>query len=145
MLIGLSTFSRRIFRPLIVLAALSVVSFAAHAGLDHKLAFDQSGIWNRNVQLAVEYSAIAVAGGGALWLGTDTELGQTFWQSVDAEAIYSTLEKSVVPMFYDRDKHGVPQEWVKMMKRSMESVCSRFSSHRMVAEYTEHFYWPAHS
>lgn len=87
MLIGLSTFSRRIFRPLIVLAALSVVSFAAHAGLDHKLAFDQSGIWNRNVQLAVEYSAIAVAGGGALWLGTDTELGQTFWQSVDAEAI----------------------------------------------------------
>lgn len=64
---------------------------------------------------------------------------------VDAEAIYSTLEKSVVPMFYDRDKNGIPQEWVKMMKRSMETVGCRFSTHRMVAEYTEHFYWPAHS
>ena len=74
-------------RRLIVATALTIVSLTAHAGLDHELAYDQSGIWNRNVQLALEYSAVAVAAGGALWLGNDTELGHTFWQTVDAEAI----------------------------------------------------------
>jgi len=87
MFLGSSTCSRRACKRLILPAILSVVSFAAHAGLDHKLAYDQSGIWNRNVQLAIEYSAVAVAAGGALWLGNDTELGHTFWQTVDAEAI----------------------------------------------------------
>jgi len=87
MFIGLSTLSRRTERRLIVLAALCVISFAAHAGLDHQLAYDQSSIWNRNVQLAVEYSAVAITAGGALWLGSGTEPGNTFWQAADAEAI----------------------------------------------------------
>lgn len=44
-------------------------------GLDHELAYDQRGIRSRNVQLALEYSGVAVAAGGALWLGNDNELG----------------------------------------------------------------------
>ncbi|WP_233865700.1 phosphatase PAP2 family protein [Paraburkholderia adhaesiva] len=87
MVFRLLTFSRRVFNPLIVAASMSIVSVAAHAGLDHKLAYDQSGIWNRNVQLALEYSAIAITTGGALWLGDGTELGHTFWQTADAVAI----------------------------------------------------------
>lgn len=87
MFIRLLKITRRICRRLVVPAALCVVSFAAHAGLDHQLAYDQSGIWNRNVQLVVEYSAVAITAGGALWLGNDTELGNTFWQAADAEAI----------------------------------------------------------
>jgi undecaprenyl-diphosphatase len=71
----------------VTLVASSIISLTAHAGLDHELAYDQSGIWSRNVQLALEYSAIAVAAGGALWLGNDNELGHTFWQTADAEAI----------------------------------------------------------
>ena len=67
--------------------ALAIFSLTAHAGLDHELGYDQSGIWNRNVQVALEYSAVAVAAGGALWLGNDNELGHTFWETVDAEAI----------------------------------------------------------
>lgn len=64
---------------------------------------------------------------------------------LDAKAIYDTLEKKVVPMFYARGKDGVPREWCRMMARSMATVCARFSTHRMVAEYTENYYWPAHS
>ncbi|WP_296650047.1 phosphatase PAP2 family protein [Paraburkholderia sp.] len=82
-----SAFLSRISTRLIAPAALSVVSIAAHAGFDHVWAYDQSGIWNRNVQLAIEYSAVAVTAGGALWLGNDTELGHTFWQTVDSVAI----------------------------------------------------------
>jgi hypothetical protein len=64
-----------------------VVSGAHAGGFDHEVAYDNSGIWNRNVQLALEYSVIATELGGALWLGSDNELGHTFWQTLDASAI----------------------------------------------------------
>jgi len=64
-----------------------VVSGAHAGGIDHEVAYDNSGIWNRNVQLALEYSVIATELGGALWLGNDNELGHTFWQTLDASAI----------------------------------------------------------
>ena len=60
----------------------------------------------------------------------------------DAKAIYDTLEKQVVPLFYDRDAKGVPQKWVKMTAHSMKTICARFSTHRMVAEYVERYYLP---
>jgi glycogen phosphorylase len=58
----------------------------------------------------------------------------------DAKAIYETLEGQVVPLFYSRDKGGVPQKWVKMMAESMRSICAQFSTHRMVAEYVKDYY-----
>jgi starch phosphorylase len=63
----------------------------------------------------------------------------------DAAAIYRLLEQEVVPMFYDRDARGIPQKWMKMAAESMRSICCQFSSHRMVAEYTQGSYWPAHA
>ena len=78
--------------------------------------------------------------------GDGTEYGDRAKQDrVDATAIYETLEKRVVPMFYDRGKDGIPKEWCRMMARGLSTVCARFSSHRMVAEYAESYYWPAHS
>ena len=53
----------------------------------------------------------------------------------DAELIYTLLEREIVPLFYARDGHGVPQGWVRRMKDSMRSVCGVFNTHRMVAEY----------
>ncbi len=77
-------------------------------------------------------------------LGDGTEYKSRAKQDkVDAEAIYSTLEKKIVPLFYKRDKQGVPREWARMSARSMATVCCRFSTHRMVAQYTEGYYWPA--
>jgi len=69
-----------------VLTAL-VVSGAYAGGFDHEVAYDNSGIWNRNVQLALEYSVIATSLAGSFWLGNDNELGHTFWQTLDASAI----------------------------------------------------------
>lgn len=89
------TFLSRACKRLILASALSTLSLAAHAGLDHELAYDQSGIWNRNVQLALEYSAIAIAAGGALWLGNDNELGHTFWQTADSEAISAVAAQAM--------------------------------------------------
>jgi membrane-associated phospholipid phosphatase len=56
-------------------------------GIDHEVALDQSGIWARKYQTGLEIGTIAVELGGALYLGNDSELGHTFWQTVDASAI----------------------------------------------------------
>lgn len=61
---------------------------------------------------------------------------------VESEAIYDTLEKEVVPMFYDRGADGLPREWIERMKDSLASLCPVFSSARMVREYTQRFYIP---
>ncbi|MCA9245024.1 MAG: alpha-glucan family phosphorylase [Phycisphaerales bacterium] len=62
----------------------------------------------------------------------------------DANAAYETLEKRVVPLFYDRDKSGVPGGWVAMMKESMRSIPAPFSTTRMVSDYVSQYYLPAH-
>jgi starch phosphorylase len=62
----------------------------------------------------------------------------------DAGALYDLLERQVIPLFYRRGRNGVPSGWVKRMKASMKSVCGRFNSHRMVGEYVERYYLPAH-
>ncbi len=63
----------------------------------------------------------------------------------DAASIYALLEKQIVPLFFDRDRAGIPHRWVKIMAESMRSICCQFSTHRMLAEYTKGSYWPAHT
>lgn len=55
-------------------------------GIDHELSYDNSGIWSRNNQVALEYGSLLFEVGGALWEGGDTRFGNTLWQSVDATA-----------------------------------------------------------
>jgi len=62
----------------------------------------------------------------------------------DAEALYATLENHVVPTFYNRDAQGIPQDWCRMMAHGMKTICNRFSTARMVAEYASRYYLPAH-
>ncbi|WP_164102425.1 alpha-glucan family phosphorylase [Candidatus Laterigemmans baculatus] len=61
----------------------------------------------------------------------------------DALALYETLEHQVIPIFYDRDSDGLPRRWIKMMMNSLSTLAWRFSSHRMVADYTTQGYIPA--
>src|SRR5580658_9043259 len=56
-------------------------------GIDHEWALDERGIWARQYQTGLEYGVVAVEAGGALWLGNDSELGHTFWQTMDSSAI----------------------------------------------------------
>jgi starch phosphorylase len=61
----------------------------------------------------------------------------------DSNAIYELLESEIVPMFYDRDRTGLPRRWIATMLESMRTVCSQFNTHRMVGEYWEKYYKPA--
>lgn len=77
-------------------------------------------------------------------LGDSREHGDDpAWDTAEAEALYRTLEAEVVPCFYDRDASGIPTRWVARIRESLARLAPRFSSNRMVREYTERFYVPA--
>ena len=48
-----------------------------------------------------------------------------------------------VVLFYERDIDGLAQDWIQRMKNSISSLAWRFSSHRMVMDYTNACYVPA--
>ncbi len=57
--------------------------------------------------------------------------------SADAESIYRTLEREIVPLFYMRDREGVPHGWMRMVKESIRTLAPRFCTRRMMKEYVE--------
>ena len=65
------------------------------------------------------------------------------WDGTEADALYSLLEHDVVPAFYTRDPDGLPTAWIAKMRASMAHLTPRFSTNRVVREYTEHFYLTA--
>jgi starch phosphorylase len=65
------------------------------------------------------------------------------WDAFEAEALYSLLEREVIPEFYNRDAQGIPRAWVARMRESMARLTPRFSANRAVCEYAEKHYIPA--
>ena len=63
--------------------------------------------------------------------------------ALEAAAIYETLERQVVPAYYNRDENGVPREWLALAKASVQTIAPRFSAQRMVKEYAKRLYLPA--
>jgi starch phosphorylase len=62
---------------------------------------------------------------------------------VDAETIYSLLENKIVPLFYDRDRKGIPHGWIKVAKEAIKTINPEFNACRMMKEYVERMYIPA--
>ena len=53
------------------------------------------------------------------------------------------LEEELVPLYYERDRSGLPRGWLRVVKEAIRSVAPRFSARRMVKEYTDTLYAPA--
>lgn len=74
-------------------------------------------------------------------IGEDRDLGSPAVQDEeDVESLYATLEKSIIPLYYERDQHDVSQEWVMRIKESLKTNIPQFSTRRMVKEYVERLY-----
>lgn len=69
----------------------------------------------------------------------------TLQDDIESKAVYSLLEEEVIPLFFKKGKDNVPNEWVKMMKKSLSSLCGFFNTHRMVEDYLFLYYYPASS
>jgi len=77
--------------------------------------------------------------GWAIGRGKEYE-DKDYQDAVAGHLLYDTLEREVIPLFYKCDAEGLPREWIKNMKTALKRLSFAFSSHRMVAEYTERFY-----
>ena len=56
-------------------------------GIDHRLSYDDSGIWKRSNQLALLDIMVIGELAGGIWEGGETRLGKTLWQSIDSSAL----------------------------------------------------------
>ena len=76
-------------------------------------------------------------------IGTNAEyINYEEQDKADSESIYDTLENKIIPMYYDKDKNGISQKWVEVMKNSIISTGGRFSTSRMVIDYVDKLYMP---
>ena len=62
---------------------------------------------------------------------------------IESKLLYNLLEREIVPTFYDRGRDGLPREWIRRMKSSIQLLGKQFSSQRMLVDYAEQFYFPA--
>ena len=61
----------------------------------------------------------------------------------DGEDLLRTLREEVIPLYYQRDRDGLPRGWIKRMKRTIRTLGWRFNADRMVMDYTQKCYIPA--
>jgi len=58
----------------------------------------------------------------------------------ESKSLYDTLEKEIIPMFYERNEAGIPVNWIKKIRGSISKLAPVFNTGRMVKEYHEKFY-----
>ena len=61
----------------------------------------------------------------------------------DSDSLLSVLRDVVIPLYYDRDRDGLPRQWIARMKRAIRTLGWRFSADRMVKDYMLKTYIPA--
>lgn len=83
---------------------------------------------------------------GAGWALTDKQTYKSteFQDELDAATIYSMLENEIIPLFYDQDKKGTPDGWVKYIKNSIATIAPEFTTKRMLDDYLDRFYHKMH-
>ncbi|MDW8396122.1 MAG: alpha-glucan family phosphorylase [Anaerolineae bacterium] len=61
---------------------------------------------------------------------------------LDAESLYNTLEREIIPLYYTVDDAGVPREWLKWVRESIRTITPQFSTRRMLKQYVTEMYAP---
>lgn len=64
---------------------------------------------------------------------------------LEAAALYDLLDNVVAPHFYDRNEHDIPERWVAMMRHTLSVLGPKVLATRMVKDYTNNLYQPAHT
>ena len=56
--------------------------------------------------------------------------------------MYRTLEEKVIPVYYEKDMNGLSKKWLELMKNSIITTGGKYSTARMLVDYTDHLYIP---
>ena len=60
----------------------------------------------------------------------------------DSQSLYRTLEEKIIPTYYNRENSNIPQKWIGFMKNSILSTGGKYSTARMLVDYTNQYYMP---
>ena len=77
--------------------------------------------------------------------GAETYKSEAERDAVEAEALYSLIEQEIAPAYYAKNDKGLSETWLNLMKESIKHIAPVFNTNRMVKEYYEKFYVPAHN
>ena len=76
-------------------------------------------------------------------IGTNAEYESYEAQDqADSQSMYRTLEEKIIPIYYDRDKSGMSKKWIEIMKNSIVTTGGKYSTARMLVDYTNQLYMP---
>ncbi len=76
-------------------------------------------------------------------IGTNAEYNSYEEQDIaDSQSMYHTLEEKIIPTYYDKDENGLSKKWMKIMKNSIISTGGKYSTARMLVDYTNQLYIP---
>ena len=75
--------------------------------------------------------------------GGETHTDVATHDSRDGDALLRVLRDEVIPLYYERDRDGLPRGWIVRMKRAIRTLGWRFSADRMVMDYVLNAYIPA--
>ena len=76
-------------------------------------------------------------------IGTNAEYeNYDIQDNCDSESIYQTLENKIVPAYYEQDEKGISAKWMEYMKNSIISTGGKYSTARMLVDYTNKLYMP---
>jgi starch phosphorylase len=106
----------------------------------------QKVVLNGGLNLSVldGWWAEAYDGVNGFAIGTGrTHSNMNVHDSRDGEDLYRVLREEVIPLYYQRDRDGLPHGWIKRMKRTIRTLGWRFNADRMVMDYTLKCYIPA--
>ena len=77
-------------------------------------------------------------------IGTDAEYNSYSEQDIaDSSSIYKTLETKIIPTFFNKDQeNSYSEEWMEIMKQSILTTGGKYSTARMLVDYTNDLYIP---
>jgi glycogen phosphorylase len=107
---------------------------------------EQKVVLNGGLNLSVldGWWAEAYDGLNGFAIGTGrTHSDMNMHDSRDRDDLYRVLSDELIPLYYQRDKDGLPRGWIKRMKRTIRTLGWRFNADRMVMDYTLKCYIPA--
>ena len=76
-------------------------------------------------------------------IGTNAEFASYEEQDqADSESIYNILENKIIPAYYEKDENNISKQWMLYMKNSIISTGGKYSTARMLVDYTNQLYIP---
>lgn len=69
-----------------------------------------------------------------------TYQNQGYQDRLDAAMIYSLLENDIAPLYYNRNKKGYSEGWIKTIKNSIATIAPHYTMKRQLDDYYSRFY-----